>query len=284
VKLGAASSRRAVAALAAILTLAGCGAPSTPGTEPHGSGSQGTDPQGTDPRSTDAQSAELHGTLTVFAAASLTDVFDKLALEFEADHPRLDVTVNYGGSTALAQQLVQGAPADVFAAASGSAMEIATDAGLAHGPVVFATNSIELAVPPNNPARVEQLSDLARPELAVALCAPEVPCGEASARVLDHAGVAASVDTFEQDVRAVLTKVELGEVDAGLVYRTDVIAAGDAVEGVEIPGAEAFDTRYPIAATGATAPPSASAAAAFVAWVLSARGRELLDDAGFGTP
>ncbi|MCU1439039.1 MAG: molybdenum transporter, periplasmic molybdate-binding protein [Rhodoglobus sp.] len=244
-------------AVAAVLALTGCAAP---GAEPP---------------------PELQGTLTVFAAASLTDVFDQLAHEFEADHPGLDVTVNYAGSTALAQQLVQGAPADVFAAASESAMDIVTDAGLTAHPVVFATNTIELAVPPSNPGRVDDLSDLERPELAVALCAPEVPCGEASQRVLDHAGVIPSVDTFEQDVRAVLTKVELGEVDAGLVYCTDVLASGNGVEGIEIPGAEEFETRYPIAATGTA---NRAAAAAFMNWVLSPAGKELLGDAGFGTP
>jgi molybdate transport system substrate-binding protein len=255
---GAMRALTSALAVAAVLTLGGC---ATSSAEP---------PPG-----------ELQGTLTVFAAASLTDLFGQLALEFEAEHPGLDVTVNYGASTALAQQLVQGAPADVFAAASESAMEIVTDAGLTAHPAVFATNVIEIAVPPDNPAQVGELSDLARPELAVALCAPEVPCGEVSQRVLDHVGVIASVDTFEQDVRAVLTKVELGEVDAGLVYHTDVLASGNGAEGIEIPGADEFETRYPIAATGTA---NRAAAAAFVNWVLSEAGKELLDDAGFGTP
>lgn len=220
----------------------------------------------------------LGGTVTVFAAASLTESFDAIATRFEAEHPGVDVVVNYGGSSALATQIVEGAPADVFAAASGTTMEAVGD--LAVDPAVFATNTLQIAVPVGNPGGVTGLADLARPDLAVALCAVEVPCGAAAKTALDDAGVAASVDTFEQDVKAVLTKVELGEVDAGLVYVTDVTAAGDHVEGITLPDAPA--TAYPIAALRDSANPDA--ATAFVEYVQSGRAQGILAAAGFGAP
>ncbi len=172
---------------------------------------------------------------------------------------------------------------DVFAAASVDTMETVTDAGLAAGePVAFATNTLEIAVPPGNPGGVSGLADFARPELSVALCASEVPCGAASVAVFDAAGIVAAPDTLEQDVKAVLTKVELGEVDAGLVYTTDVRAAGERVVGIEFAEAESASSVYPIARLAAST--NNAAASAFVAFVLSPEGRAILDDAGFGTP
>ncbi|HEU4755457.1 MAG TPA: molybdate ABC transporter substrate-binding protein [Agromyces sp.] len=221
-------------------------------------------------------------TLTVFAAASLTEAFEELAIRFEERNPSVDVALNFGGSAGLAQQIAEGAPADVFAAAAEAPMQALTDAGLAADPVVFATNTLALVVPAGNPAGIAGLDDLARAELRVALCDPSVPCGAASATLLDAEGVVAAPDTLESDVKSVLTKVSLGEVDAALVYRTDVLAAGDAVEGVDVPAAASVVNRYPIAAVAGSA--NADAAAAFVALVTGEDGREELDRLGFGAP
>jgi molybdate transport system substrate-binding protein len=259
-------SRCARLGTALVLLLAGCGgsadgdAAATPSTSPTG----------------------LSGTLTVFAAASLTDVFTDLGEQFEADHPGLDVQFSFAGSSALATQLTQGAPADVFASANESQMGVVTDAGLADDPQVFAANVLQLAVPAGNPAGVTGLADLAREELAVALCAPQVPCGAAAEDVLAAAGVTAAPDTLEEDVRAALTKVELGEVDAALVYTTDVTAAGDAVEGIDVPEAEQAVNDYPVAVLADA--PNPEAAAAFVELVRSEEGQQALADAGFRVP
>lgn len=223
---------------------------------------------------------ELSGTMTVFAAASLTESFGAIAEAFEAEHPDVSVVLNFGGSSGLATQIAEGAPADVFAAASESAMVPVE--GLVDEPTPFATNTLEIAVPMDNPGDVAGLADFADPELAIAVCAVEVPCGEAAARVFAAAGTSPAVDTYEQDVKAVLTKVVLGEVDAGLVYRTDVIAAGDAVEGIEFPEAADAVGIYPIAVLQDA--PHRAAADAFVKFVLGPVGQGVLSDAGFGQP
>ncbi|MFW3170420.1 molybdate ABC transporter substrate-binding protein [Geodermatophilus sp. CPCC 206100] len=223
------------------------------------------------------------GTVTVFAAASLTDVFTSLGEELADRQPGLEVRFNFAGSSALATQITQGAPADVFASANEAQMAVVTDAGLADGdPAVFATNVLEIAVPVGNPGGVTGLADLARDELAVALCAPEVPCGAAAEDVLAAAGVAARPDTLEEDVRAALTKVELGEVDAALVYASDVASAGGAVEGIAVPEAEQAVNDYPIAVLADA--PNPEAAAAFVDLVRSEEGQRALADAGFRAP
>ncbi|GAA1055810.1 molybdate-binding protein [Agromyces luteolus] len=222
------------------------------------------------------------GTITVFAAASLTDAFEELAARFEERHPEVDVVLNLGGSAALAQQVVAGAPADVFAAAAEPPMATVVDAGLADDATVFATNTLELAVPTGNPAGIAGLDDLAREELRIALCDESVPCGAAAATLLDEAGVDAAPDTLESDVKAVLTKVALGEVDAGLVYRTDVRSSGGSVEGIDVPAAASVVNRYPIAALAEA--PHPAAAAAFTAFVTGPEGRDVLDRLGFGAP
>ena len=225
---------------------------------------------------------EPQGTLVVFAAASLAGTFDQVETKVERLYPSLDVVMNYGGSAALATQIVEGAPADVFVSASAEAMEPIVEAGLTAHPVDLATNSLMIAVPPGNPGDVDGLRDLSRPELAIALCAVEVPCGALAARVLDNAGVVPSVDSYEQDVKAALTKVELDEVDAALVYRTDVLAAGDRVEGIEFPGAEDATTLYQYAAP--TSGANHTAAAAFSMYLRGEWMRDLLTKAGFGAP
>lgn len=221
-------------------------------------------------------------TLTVFAAASLTEAFEELAVRFEERNPSVDVALNFGGSAGLAQQIAEGAPADVFAAAAEAPMQALADAGLAADPVVFATNTLALVAPAGNPAGVAGLDDLARGELRVALCDPSVPCGAASATLLDAEGVVAAPDTLESDVKSVLTKVSLGEVDAALVYRTDVLAAGDTVEGIDVPAAASVVNRYPVAAVASSA--AADAAAAFVGLVTGEDGQEVLERNGFGAP
>lgn len=218
--------------------------------------------------------------LTVFAAASLTDAFEEIASAFEADHGDADVLLNSGGSSSLREQILAGAPADVFASASPAPMDDLVDAGAVREPATFARNRLAIAVPAGNPAGVESLDDLADRELLVGLCAPEVPCGALARTVLDAAGVTAQPDTEEPDVRALLTKVEEGELDAGLVYVTDVLAAGDAVEGIEVPGDAS--TAYPIAVVDGS---DASALAdELVDFVLGEQGQRILRDAGFAAP
>ena len=224
----------------------------------------------------------LTGTLTVFAAASLTDVFTALGDRLMDDNPELDVQFNFAGSSALATQITQGAPADVFASANQQQMTVVTDENLqAEDPQVFTENVLEIAVPQGNPAGITGLADFAREELTLAICAPDVPCGAAAEEVFGIAGIDAVPDTLEEDVRAALTKVELGEVDAALVYASDVASAGDGVEGVGFPEAEQAINEYPICTLAAA--PNPEAAQAFVDLVLSDEGRRALEGAGFRT-
>lgn len=225
----------------------------------------------------------LGGTVNVFAAASLTDSFQAIADAFNAEHPTVTVTFDFGGSSGLATQITQGAPADVFAAASGTTMKTVTDAALTDGdPTTFVTNTLEIAVPADNPGKVTGLADFANPDLAIALCAVEVPCGAAAKTVFDGAGIVPSVDTYEQDVKSVLSKVEIDEVDAGIVYKTDVLAAGDKVKGIDFPEAASAVGKYPIALLSAST--NKDAARAFIDYVLSPKGIRILTDAGFATP
>ena len=227
--------------------------------------------------------SELSGTLTVFAAASLTDVFGELADQLNAGNPDLDIQFNFAGSSALATQIVEGAPADVFASANQTLMTVVTDEDLqAAEPEVFTENVLQIAVPAGNPAGITGLADFGREELALAICAPDVPCGAAAEQVFEAAGVAAMPDTLEEDVRAALTKVEFGEVDAALVYASDVASAGDAVEGIEFPEAEDAVNEYPICPLADA--PNPDAAQAFVDLVLSDEGQQSLEDAGFRAP
>ncbi|MBB5625963.1 molybdate ABC transporter substrate-binding protein [Sphaerisporangium krabiense] len=221
-------------------------------------------------------------TLTVFAAASLTGAFTELGTRFEAAHPGTSVRFNFGSSATLAQQITQGAPADVFAAASPATMKTVTDASLAAAPATFVRNRLEIAVPAGDPAKVDDLKDLADPKVKVALCAPQVPCGAAALKALDAAGLKVTPVTLEQDVKATLTKVRLGEVDAALVYRTDVLAAGGEVKGIDFPEAGKAINDYPIAAL--TAAPAPGLAEQFVDLVLSPQGKDVLAKAGFETP
>lgn len=234
------------------------------------------------PGATPVESEVPSGSITVLAAASLTGVFEQLATEFEADHPGTEVVLSLGGSASLARQLVEGAPADVFAAANPETMQRVVDDGLAAAPESFASNTLQIVVPAGNPGGVESIVDFARPELALAICAVEVPCGAAAAILFDEAVIEPSADSLEQDVRAVLTRVVLGEVDAGIVYRTDALEVGDAVEIIDIPEADAAVNRYPIVQLDGA--PNAVTAGAFIAFVLGERGQQALAEAGFGAP
>lgn len=258
-------------ALVPALALVGCtGAGGAPGASGGPSSAAPSSPAG----------AALTGEVTVLAAASLTGTVAELVETFEAEHPGASVTVSSGGSSALAQQVVAGAPADLFLSASTATMATVVDADLVDGePVTFARNRLEIAVAPGDPERVTGLADLARDDLAVALCAEQVPCGALARTVLDDAGVAVTPVTLEPDVTSTLTKVRLGEVDAALVYATDVQAAGDAVEGVPL-GAEGAATTDYEAALLADAP-APGAARAFLDLLLSDEGRQVLADAGF---
>ncbi|WFE92699.1 molybdate ABC transporter substrate-binding protein [Micromonospora sp. WMMD987] len=230
-----------------------------------------------------AADSDPTGTVTVFAAASLTESFTALGRRFEADHPGTTVTFNFAGSSTLATQITQGAPADVFASAAPRNMATVTDAGHAAGtPAVFARNQLVIAVPEGNPRRLGGLADLARPGVKVALCAAQVPCGAAATTALDAAGVRITPVTLEQDVKGALAKVKLGEVDAALVYRTDARSADLDVDGVEFPESARAANDCPIVVLADA--PNPNAARAFVELVRSATGRAVLTDAGFQPP
>ncbi len=250
-------------AVGAALTAA-CSTQTTPQTS---SGTEGTGASG--------------GTITVLAAASLKESFTTIAKDFETAHPGVKVTLNFGASSGLATQILAGAPADVFASASQKNMDQVTSGGAATAPVVFATNVMAVALPPDNPGKIATLADLARPNVKVAVCQPAVPCGVGAVQVFDKAAIHVTPVTQEADVKAVLTKVQLGEVDAGIVYVTDVRAAGDKVKGLEIAKDVNYSTAYPIATLTKAANPSL--AKEFVDAVTSASGRQVLEAAGFSS-
>jgi molybdate transport system substrate-binding protein len=254
-----------VLALAAVV-LAGCGG---------SSGGQSS--------AASSSGGRLSGTLTVFAAASLTDVFTDLGNQLKGGNAGLQVQFNFAGSSALATQLTQGAPADVFASANEAQMRVVTDAGLqAKAPTIFTENVLEIAVPKANPGHVTGLADFAKPELTLAICAPEVPCGAAAQKVFRASGIKAVPDTEEEDVKAALTKVQLGEVDAALVYATDVQAAGADVTGIPFKEAEQAINDYPICSLKAAQNPKAGQA--FLDLVRSDAGQKALTAAGFRKP
>ncbi|WP_443047231.1 molybdate ABC transporter substrate-binding protein [Streptomyces sp. KMM 9044] len=224
----------------------------------------------------------VSGTVTVFAAASLTESFTTLGERFEKANPGTEVTFSFGGSDGLAAGITSGAPADVFASASPGTMKIVSDAGDATGtPATFVRNRLEIATLPDNPEGVSSLKDLTDAKLKVVLCDREVPCGVAAQTALDAGGLKLTPVSYEQDVRSALTKVALKEADAALVYRTDVRAAGDKVEGVDFPEAAEAVNDYSI--TLLEDAPNAEAAEAFVAYVRSDGGQRVLADAGFLT-
>jgi molybdate transport system substrate-binding protein len=254
--------------VSAFALLAGCSS---------GSSDTSTSP---DPSTT---GSNVTGTVTVFAAASLNDAFTEVAEAFEAAHPDADVTLNFGASSALAQQIVEGAPADVFASADEANMAKAVDADAVSGrPEPFATNSLRIIVAPGNPEGITGLADLSRSGLIYVTAGPEVPIGRYAAQALEEAGVSVSPRSLETDVKAVVTKVTSGEADAGIVYATDVTAAGDRAEGVDIPSSVNVAATYPLAVTTEARNPAG--AEAWVDFVLGGRGQDILASYGFGAP
>ncbi len=231
---------------------------------------------------TEAEEEIEEATILVFAAASLTDAFGELGAAFEDANPGVTVEFNFAGSSALREQILDGAPADVFASANNSNMDTVVAEGAASDPEIFVTNQLQIVVPAGNPGGVTGLEDFARDELLIGLCAAEVPCGDFGRQALAAAGVTPAQDTDEPDVRSLLNKVAEGELDAGIVYTTDVIAAGDDVEGVDIAPNVNVVAEYPIAVL--TEAPEPDIAAAFMAFVLSDEGQAILASYGFGSP
>lgn len=248
----------------AVLAVAGCGSSSaTPG-----------------PARSAAASTQ---TLTVFAAASLKTTFTTLGEQFEASHTAATVTFNFAGSSDLVTQLQQGAPADVFASADTKNMDKATADGLVDGtPAIFASNTLEIAVPPDNPAQVASFQDLTKTGVKVVVCAPAVPCGSATEKVETATGFTLTPVSEESSVTDVLNKVQTGEADAGLVYVTDVKAAGAKVKGVTFPESSEAVNQYPIAALKSSK--NLDLATEFTELVTGTQGQQVLADAGFAKP
>ncbi len=258
-----------IAAGIAASAVAGCGSSSNPGSS-------------ATPTASTSSSPALSGSITVFAASSLKEAFTTLGQQFEAAHPGVKVTFSFAASSALATQIISGSPADVFASASPKNMQQIVTAGDATKPVDFTKNVMEVAVPPANPAHVTSVTDLAKSSVKVALCQPLVPCGETAAKVFANAKVVVKPVTLQPDVKSVLTQVELGNVNAGVVYVTDVNAAGTKVKGIQIPDSVNASTEYPIAPISKSS--NAATAQAFVAYVLSPAGQSVLTTDKFEKP
>jgi molybdate transport system substrate-binding protein len=253
-------------AIVAAIALAGCSSSNKPSSASTGSGG-----------------ASIHGTITVLAAASLTGTFNQLGQTFEAAHPGTTVKFSYGGSDTLAAQIVQGAPVDVFAAASAATMKTVTDAGDAAGtPQNFVKNQLVIAVPPGNPKHLASLKDLTNPSLKVVVCAPTVPCGAAATKAEQAAGLTVKPVSEAPDVKSALTPVELGEADAALVYRTDAKSAAGKVDAVEFPESALAINTYPIVALKGSK--NAATAQAWVNFILSPPALAVLTAAGFQAP
>jgi molybdate transport system substrate-binding protein len=261
-----------IAAGLAVLTAAGCSS------SPSGSSSTSTPPSTT----SSAPASASTSSITVFAAASLMGTFTQIGQQFEAAHPGQTVKFSFGPSSGLATEITSGAPADVFASAAPKNMDTVVTAGDATNPQDFAKNEMEVAVPPANPAKVTSVSNLAKSSVKVALCQPQVPCGVVAAEVFKNAGITVKPVTLQADVKSVLTQVELGNVDAGMVYVTDVLAAGSKVKGVVIPASDNASTLYPIATVSSSK--NKTEAQDFVAYVLSPAGQKVLAAAGFEKP
>ncbi|MET0189928.1 MAG: molybdate ABC transporter substrate-binding protein [Pseudonocardia sediminis] len=264
--MGKATGSVAVAA-AALMVLAGCGGGGDSSAQGGASSGAAAAPQ----------------TLNVFAAASLKDTFTTIEKQFEQENPGTDVTLTFAGSSDLATQIANGAPADVFASADDKNMAKVTQPGLNQGePARFATNTLQIAVAPNDPKGIKGLSDLANPANKVVVCAPQVPCGSAAQKVEQAAGVDIKPVSEEQDVKSVLSKVTSGNADAGLVYVTDVTAAKGTVQGVSFPESSKAVNNYPIVALKSSQ--NAELATKWVQAVTGPTGQQTLKAAGFGAP
>lgn len=222
-------------------------------------------------------------TLTVFAASSLREAFTAIGDAFTAANPNVTITFNFAASSELVTQVDNGAPADIVATADTSTMSrLTTSDSIRTDPAVFTTNRAMIVVGAGNPNNITEVSDLADPDLVVVACAPDVPCGTYARTVLDNAGVAVTFKSLEENVTSVVSKVMLGEADAGIVYATDVLGAGTDVDGVEIPAALNVEAEYPVAITADT--DDSAVARAFIDFLLSAEGRSILESFGFVSP
>jgi len=256
-----------VCAVAGVLVLAGCSSSSTSAPPSGGSAAAG----------------KVSGTVVVFAATSLTEAFDKIGAQFQKAHPGVTVKFNYNGSSSLATSITQGAPADVFASASPTNMKTVTDAGDATGtPQIFTSNTGEIMVESGNPLHIKTVKDLANPKVKVVVCAPAVPCGAVAQAIFKNAGVTVTPVSEEQNVGGVVTKVTLGEADAGIVYVTDVKANESKATGVPIPAGQNDVTEYPIVEVKGA--PNATAAKAFISYVLGPDGQQVLASFSFMPP
>lgn len=228
------------------------------------------------------QQAPPARTLTVSAAASLTDVYTGLEPQFEQANPGTEVRFNFGGSDTLAQQVVQGAPADVLATASTRTMQTAQQAGRIDGePLSFATNKLQIAVPLGNPKGITGLASLVGPQVTEAVCAPAVPCGAATEAAERAAGVTLDPVSEEPDVRSVLQRVSTRNVDAGLVYLTDVRATAGQLEGIDFPQAAAPGAAQNYLVGVVAGSPNADLARRWIAYVTGPEGDATMAEAGF---
>lgn len=230
-----------------------------------------------DPADAGGESAEPRE-LVVFAAASLEPTFRQLATTFEAEHEAVTVQLNLAGSSDLVAQISEGAPADVLATANETTMAAAAD--FVAEPVLFATNTLVIAVNPGNPKHIEGLADLARDDVITVICAPQVPCGAATEKIVDAAGVDLNPASEEASVTDVLGKVASREADAGLVYTTDIGRAE--VDAVPFPEADEAVNKYPIAVVNDTSQPEL--AQAWVDLITGEEGQRVLAEAGFDRP
>jgi len=260
--------RLVVVGLATALVLVGCGGAQT---------QQGAQTQGAQTQ----HNAPARVPVTVLAAASLTDVFTRLTPQFEAANPGAELRFSFGGSSALAQQILNGAPADVFASADEKQMKVVADAGKVVGTAKpFVTNVLTIVVPPGNPKSIHSFADLAKPGVTEVVCAPQVPCGAATTKIEQTTKIKLSPASEEQDVLSVLSKVEAQVADAGLVYVTDARTAAGKVQEINFPEAGKAVNTYPIASINNA--PHAQLAQAFVAFVLGPDARQQFAEAGFG--
>jgi molybdate transport system substrate-binding protein len=233
--------------------------------------------------SSPASDGSVTGSLTVSAASSLQGAFTDMKTAFEKANRGVKVTVNFGASSTLAQQIIDGAPIDVFASADEANMTKISDAKLlSDAPTLFATNSLEVIVRKGNPSKIASLSDISEPGLIYVTCATQVPIGKYSAQVLQKAGVTVAPASLEPDVKSIVAKVIAGEADAGIVYATDVIATQGAAEGVVIPTDVNVTADYPIAAVSTST--NRAAAQAWIALVRGIEGQAILKGYGFGSP
>jgi molybdate transport system substrate-binding protein len=229
-----------------------------------------------------SSSSKLNGSITVFAAASLTEAFKDAEKTLEQNNPGFTATYSFAGSQQLAANIKNGAPADVIATADMQTMQTLVTAGLVETPQTFTRNQLEIAVAKGNPKGIKGLADLANPAISVVLADPSVPAGKFAAQTLQKAGVSVTPKSYELDVKSTLQKVESGDADAAIVYTTDVSSAADKVDGVVIPDSQNVIAVYPIAVVNATQ--NHAAAAGFVREAVSGDVQKALQKRGFKAP